>query len=339
MAIEKVATTTELLGCFRKESAWNIITDYTRYPQFIDNIQKVEVTERSGDEGVSRWFLTLDNAPLTWLERDYFDRSRFEVMFKSIEGDFDNINGRWKIKERADSGISILFELEYNLGIPVIEEVLGPILFGKMKANVDRMMAAIHKELSRKACDERRFPRHAIRRSIDCTLDGTACTLFVIDLSARGMMTRRLHAVTDKTRLTIGGHTLDIVAVHGDDTHNRTRFIFRKPLAESELMALLNEISTDEIAPHAPIVEPRDAIVICSDRKTAIRLHALSQEGMKFSYHGDETPNLDLFTIGSLPIILKEIVHDAKSNLVSVRFKSLLDDGQYRTVREHFGMA
>ena len=93
MSFETVSTETVLTGCVRKEKAWKIISDYSRYPSIMDNVDKVEIAERSGDEGISRWYITVEEAPLYWVEKDHFNSRDFEITFKSIEGDFDNRGG------------------------------------------------------------------------------------------------------------------------------------------------------------------------------------------------------------------------------------------------------
>jgi ribosome-associated toxin RatA of RatAB toxin-antitoxin module len=243
MSFETVSTETVLPGCVRKEKAWKIISDYTRYPAIMDNVDKVEIAERSGDEGISRWYITVEEAPLYWVEKDHFNNRDFEITFKSIEGDFDNINGRWHIQDSVGDGIAIHFEIQYNLGIPVIEEVLGHILKEKMKTNIDKMMAAVRKELCGAHSDERKYPRHAIGRPHVCAYKGTILNLFVLNISEGGMMTRFVPDIGDAGVMDIATSLLDVVAVYPDESTDRCRFIFRKPLDDARLKHFISNLA------------------------------------------------------------------------------------------------
>ncbi len=246
MAFETVTTEAVLPGCIRKENAWNIISDYTRYSAIMDNVDKVEITERSGEVGISRWYVTVEEAPLYWVEKDLFDKRSYEIVFKSIEGDFDNINGHWRIMDNSiDSGITIYFEIQYNLGIPVIEEVLGHILKDKMKSNIDRMMAAVRKELCGKNIDERKYPRHIIGHPYACSYNRTPLSLFVLNISAGGMMARFVPGVNGAGSLDIASALVDVAAVHADQAADRCRFVFREAIDDALLKHLTSRLAAD----------------------------------------------------------------------------------------------
>jgi ribosome-associated toxin RatA of RatAB toxin-antitoxin module len=245
MAFEKVSTEAILPGCVRKENAWDIISDYTRYSAIMDNVDKVEITERSGEEGISRWYVTVEEAPLYWVEKDLFNKHDYEIIFKSIEGDFDNINGRWHIRDGASGGIAINFEIQYNLGIPVIEEVLGHILKEKMKTNIDKMIAAVKNELCGAHSDERNYPRHLIGQPQVCAYNGTLLSLYVLNLSAGGMMTRFVPGADSAGALEIAAKNLSVAAVHADQGADRCRFVFREALDDALLKHLVSQLAAE----------------------------------------------------------------------------------------------
>ena len=245
MAFETVTTEAVLPGCVRKEKAWDIISDYARYPAIMDNVDRVEIAERSGEEGISRWFITVEEAPLYWVEKDTFNKRGYEIVFKSIEGDFDNINGRWCIRDNVNDGIAIHFEIQYNLGIPVIEEVLGAILKDKMKTNIDKMMAAVKKELCGAVIDERKYPRHSIGQPYPCSFKGKPLTPFVLNISAGGMMTRFVPGINGAGTLDIDSALLEVMSVCSDETADRCRFVFRKTIDDALLKHLTSRLTAE----------------------------------------------------------------------------------------------
>jgi ribosome-associated toxin RatA of RatAB toxin-antitoxin module len=224
-----------------------VTSDYTRYPSIMDNVDKVEITERAGDTGISKWYITVEEAPLYWVEKDAFNKRDYEIVFKSIEGDFDNINGRWSIRDNAGDGIALRFEIQYNLGIPVIEEVLGRILRDKMKTNIDKMMAAVNKELCGTMVDERKYPRHLIGQPCSCSFKGTPLMLFVLDLSAGGMQTRFVPGINGAGTLDIASALLDVGGVCPDETADRCRFVFREALDDILLGQLTARLAAAEL--------------------------------------------------------------------------------------------
>jgi ribosome-associated toxin RatA of RatAB toxin-antitoxin module len=339
MAFETVATEALLPGCIRKENAWNIISDFSRYPAIMENVDKVEVTERTSDSGISRWYVTVEEAPLYWVEKDFFNPRDYEIVFKSIDGDFDNINGRWRIKNDIASGITIFFEIQYNLGIPVIEEVLGTVLRDKMKTNIDKMVDAVRTELSAHARDERKLARQAIGRFHACTFNGTPLRLFVLNLSAGGMMTRFAPGLLDEGVLTIAGAALNVTVVYPDQAENNCRFVFEQPLDEALLKSLLSKLTVGSGRLRPSATGPHDALIFTSEREFPIHILEITPSGMSFSDAENPLPDLETFTIGNTAIPLKEVVRDAARNRTSVSFAEALDDDQYRRLREHFGAA
>ncbi|MBN2036735.1 MAG: SRPBCC family protein [Chitinispirillaceae bacterium] len=262
MAYQKVLSETTIPGSVRKESAWDIISDYSRYPAIMDNVDKVEIFERTGNEGISKWYVSVEDAPLYWKEKDHFSRTNYHILFKSIEGDFDNINGQWRITDSGESGIKISFEIEYNLGIPVIEEVLGDILREKMKSNMEKMLNAITKSLGAQSKDERIHPRYPINRQHAASMSGDEYDLFVHNLSARGMMVRCSQAIQKTGTMRLATIFLDIAAVHACQSGGQYRLLFRTPLEQGLLSSLMENLVPAPQASEILQPGPQEAIVI-----------------------------------------------------------------------------
>jgi ribosome-associated toxin RatA of RatAB toxin-antitoxin module len=334
MAFETVATEAVLYGYFRKENAWNIISDYSRYPQIMDNVDKVEITERNGEEGLSQWFISVEDAPLTWVEKDYFNSAKYEIIFKSIEGDFDNINGHWTIRDSVDSGIHIRFEIQYNLGIPVIEEVLGHILHEKMKSNIEKMMTAIKRELNAKADNERRHERHPIGSSQVGRINGRPIKPFLINLSSGGMMTQFLPGISGECTLSFGALDLDIKAVYSSEPQNRSHLLFRRPLEATMLKTLLSRftLASGRFRPSA--TGPQEALVFGNDQEVPIRLIDLTRDGLSFFVEGSSVPAMETFTVGNTAFPIKEVIRDEGRHTVQIRFSDHLSDDQFLWMRE-----
>jgi len=147
MAFEKVEKHVLVEGEINKDFAWSILSDIKNYKNIMDNVDDIHILERDDEKGVSEWFVTVEEAPLTWKEKDKYDNKNYTFAFESFDGDFDTIRGFWKIEDYDKGGIKIISNIEYDLGIPVLEEVLGSILKEKMIVNIDIMLNSIKNKL------------------------------------------------------------------------------------------------------------------------------------------------------------------------------------------------
>lgn len=127
--------------------AYALIKNVADYPAYMPSVKSIEIITENGNEMVTRWNTEIDGAPLNWIQNIQSDDIRRELVFTSTEGDFDVFQGRWFITE-SNGRIFLNLLIEYKLGIPIIEEVLGPILKEKIKTNSDMMLKAIADRLS-----------------------------------------------------------------------------------------------------------------------------------------------------------------------------------------------
>jgi ribosome-associated toxin RatA of RatAB toxin-antitoxin module len=147
MTLTKVEKEITISKYRNRERAWNIISDFAKYPEIMKNVEQVNVIERNEAKGKSEWHVKVEDAPITWIEEDFYDKENGILSFKSIEGDLEIFNGRWELTE-IEGGMKIKFSVEYYLGIPVLEDSLGPILKEKMQSNIDEMLSDIEKRIT-----------------------------------------------------------------------------------------------------------------------------------------------------------------------------------------------
>ena len=256
MTFEHVSTEATLKGNVRKETAWKLITDFSRYPGFIGNIDEVKILEINDNESKSEWFVTIDGAPLRWIERDLYDKENFNLRFESIEGDFDTINGNWRIENYNHRGIKISFEVDYSLGIPVIEEVLGPVLKQKMKGNIDSMIKSVKEELTKKQVEERHFERFPIDEQHNLRVNGNEIRPKIINISQGGMMFE-YYGKPDllSVSLKINGVTIESDIIINDLKKKNYRVVFKEAIDTNELEKLVTILSHK----HIPV---QDAVVV-----------------------------------------------------------------------------
>lgn len=123
-------------------AVYALFRDPQDFPAFMPNVQSVAVTERGEGWSVSQWLTDLDGAPLGWREVDSYDDAGHVVSFRLIEGDVERMEGRW-VFEPCEGGTLAVCEIDYELGVSVIEEVVGPIIREKLTHNIDQMLIAV----------------------------------------------------------------------------------------------------------------------------------------------------------------------------------------------------
>lgn len=130
----------------RAERAFEVVHDIERFPEFMPNVNELVVLEDDGDRKVAEWDTTVDDAPLCWTEEGIYDRKNLIVRFRALEGVFDRFDGYWQVRPEG-KGSSVTFELVYEIGLPEIEHLVGPILKERLLENAENMLAAMERRV------------------------------------------------------------------------------------------------------------------------------------------------------------------------------------------------
>jgi ribosome-associated toxin RatA of RatAB toxin-antitoxin module len=111
------------------------LANFEQYPRLCDAVQKVIVTQRSGNLTVSEWEVTFRAGLLRWTEEDTFDAGALTITFRQLEGDVAVFDGSWQCVDAAQ-GSDVLFSADLDLGIPSLADALEPIAARTLIANV-----------------------------------------------------------------------------------------------------------------------------------------------------------------------------------------------------------
>ena len=129
---------------------FKVVEDLERFPEFMPNVNALTVLEAEGNRKVAHWDTTIDDAPLDWVEEGLYDKDNLLVRFRALEGVFDRFDGFWQVAPEAN-GSRVTFELIYEIGLPEIEEIVGPLLRERMIENAESMLAAIEQRVAEKS--------------------------------------------------------------------------------------------------------------------------------------------------------------------------------------------
>jgi coenzyme Q-binding protein COQ10 len=114
-------------------------------------VTAITVLESSADRKVANWDTLIDGTPLSWTEEGVYDRAARTLRFRSLDGIFERFDGYWRVTPSPDGSSDtseVSFEVTYEIGLPEIEDMIGPILRERLIENVESMLRAIESRVT-----------------------------------------------------------------------------------------------------------------------------------------------------------------------------------------------
>ena len=142
------------------ESTWKIVSDIDSYPQYMSDVRSdidsypqymsdvrsvTTETDAAGSVRRSNWSVSLRGSILEWTERDHFDDETMRIEFEQVDGDLDRFAGYWQIVPVADQpdASDVRFFVDFDIGIPLLADMLNPVAETSLRNNALRMLAAV----------------------------------------------------------------------------------------------------------------------------------------------------------------------------------------------------
>lgn len=135
------ASTTELFNC-TCDQLYKIVTDYSKYPEFLQEVKSCKVTKTEGSKKLVEYKVSLIKSFSynLWMSED---PKNFKVTWEFASGDiFKTMKGAWILKEEAGK-CRATYEVEATFGILVP----GPIANAAVSVNLPNMISAYHKRI------------------------------------------------------------------------------------------------------------------------------------------------------------------------------------------------
>uniref|UniRef100_E6QWN0 Coenzyme Q-binding protein COQ10 START domain-containing protein n=1 Tax=mine drainage metagenome TaxID=410659 RepID=E6QWN0_9ZZZZ len=121
------------------QQAFDVVYDVEYFPMFMPNVTAARVISNDGDRKTVEWEMLIDGAPLNWTEDIRYDRDLLTADFKALDGVFSHFDGTWRVWVSAN-GTNLEVSVFYDLGLPEIEDIIGPILEERLRQNLDAML-------------------------------------------------------------------------------------------------------------------------------------------------------------------------------------------------------
>jgi ribosome-associated toxin RatA of RatAB toxin-antitoxin module len=129
------------------DRVWDAVFDIERYPAVMENVRWVEVLGMDGDSvRHSAWSIMLKGSILEWEERDRIDRDGFEIVFAQTAGDLAVFDGKWALHELGPELTEVTFDVEFEIGIPLLADMLNPMAKRSLRDNCTEMLLGVERE-------------------------------------------------------------------------------------------------------------------------------------------------------------------------------------------------
>lgn len=126
-------------------TVYDIARDIEAFPEFMEDVESVEILEQTPERQVSRWGSVIKefNRTINWTEEDYWDEEARTCRWEQTEGDFSKYEGTWEFLAEGEDATVAKLEIDYEYNVPLIGALIQSLVKKKMQGNVDSMLAAI----------------------------------------------------------------------------------------------------------------------------------------------------------------------------------------------------
>lgn len=128
------------------ERVWETVIDIERYQDSLENVRTVKIVEQN-DECRRRaaWSVLLKGAILEWEEEEDLDHDAHMVVFKQLRGDLEHFDGHWALVALGAEHTKVVFEVVFEIGIPMLADMLNPAAQRSLQENCTEMLQGIER--------------------------------------------------------------------------------------------------------------------------------------------------------------------------------------------------
>jgi ribosome-associated toxin RatA of RatAB toxin-antitoxin module len=138
----------EILILADPDAVYAVAKDIERFPEFMPDVERVAVLERSGDRVVSDWVGVVRefNRKIAWVEEDRWDDGARRCDFAMVSGDWDKYQGAWTF-DPAPEGTLVKLALDFELNVPLIGPLIKGLLVRLVRKNCQQMLEGLRGRL------------------------------------------------------------------------------------------------------------------------------------------------------------------------------------------------
>ncbi|MFC7308248.1 type II toxin-antitoxin system RatA family toxin [Streptomyces monticola] len=128
---------------------WRAVTRLEDYAAYMENVESVSVLGRTETGArVSAWSVLLKGSVLEWVEEDELDEATRTMTFTQVSGDLDEFKGYWRVDDRGAGTSVVTFSVDFEIGIPLLADMLNPVASKALRENSEHMLKAIERRIT-----------------------------------------------------------------------------------------------------------------------------------------------------------------------------------------------
>lgn len=127
------------------DTLWESLLDIEAFPGFMEDVEWIKVFETVGDRRRAEWSVFLRGSILRWSEEAVVDASRHVIDFRQLDGDLSVFRGRWRLAEVSAERTRASLSVEFEIGIPLMAQMLNPVAKASLESNAARMFEALER--------------------------------------------------------------------------------------------------------------------------------------------------------------------------------------------------
>ncbi|MFD9796700.1 type II toxin-antitoxin system RatA family toxin [Streptomyces sp. NPDC059070] len=130
------------------EPVWAAVLDVQRYPDCMDSVDSVTLVDQAdAHHRTTTWSVRLQNSVLRWTEAEVIDSVARRFDFRQTSGDLGAFAGHWAVHAEPDGSSTVRLHVDFDIGIPLLADMLNPIAEDAFRENAAQMLAALEHRL------------------------------------------------------------------------------------------------------------------------------------------------------------------------------------------------
>ncbi|HWA53247.1 MAG TPA: SRPBCC family protein [Solirubrobacterales bacterium] len=123
------------------ERVWDALLDVESYADSMEAVRWIRLTGNGGgDARRAEWSVLLKGSILEWEEEERLDHAAHRVVFTQLRGDLEFFDGYWMLEELGPEATRAHFEVEFEIGIPMLAEMLNPVAQRALEESCAQML-------------------------------------------------------------------------------------------------------------------------------------------------------------------------------------------------------
>lgn len=138
----------EILVHAPSDLVWGVVSDVVGYPEYMENVREVTLVDVGPDgERILAWTVILKGSVLQWIEVERINEKGRRIDFDQRSGDLETFRGHWQVCDSAN-GTIVELDIEFEIGIPMLAEMLNPVAERALRDNSEQMLRALEMKVA-----------------------------------------------------------------------------------------------------------------------------------------------------------------------------------------------